>query len=80
MEALNHVNIGAVDWVERAHLVLSVFEPSLFVHSEIAAERLRDRLAEVGCCLQCKQSKPMAGTSFRRSVRVRPDCIRCRHR
>ena len=68
VEALDDVDIGAADRVERAHLVLSVLERPLFMRSEIAAERLRDRLAEIGCCLQRKQSKSMAENSVRWSI------------
>ena len=60
VEALDDVDIGAVDRVERTHLVLAVLEFPLFMRSELAAERLRDCLAEVGCCLQREQSKSRA--------------------
>jgi hypothetical protein len=55
VEALDDIYIGAADRIERAHLMLAIFERSLFMRSEIAAEFVRDRLAEIGCCLQRKQ-------------------------
>ena len=79
VEALDDVDIGAADRIERTHLVLSVLERPLLMRGEMAAERLRHRLAEVGRRLQRKQPKSMAGDSFRRSGRFRSDCVVCRH-
>jgi len=59
--------------------MLSIFKRSLFMRSEIAAERVRDRFAEIGCCMQCEQPELMAGSSFRRSGLRRPHCALCSH-
>ena len=73
MEALNDVDIGAADRVERPHLVLSVFECALFMRRKLAAERMRDRLAEIGRCLQRKQPRGVTRLRSRRNIQWRPD-------
>ena len=65
MEALNDIDIGAADCVQRTHFVLAIFERPLFMCSQITAKRLRDRFAEIGSCLQRKQPELMVGNSFR---------------
>ena len=77
VQALDDVDTRAVDRLERARLMLAVFEFPLFMRGHLAAERLRDCRAEDGRCLQREQSKSRARTSLRRSVPTRPDCIRC---
>ena len=80
VETLDDIDIGAADRIKRAHLMLAVFERSLFMRSEIAAEFVRESLAEIGCCLQRKQQKLMAGNGFQRSGPLRPGCAVYGHR
>ena len=48
VKALDDVDIGAADGIERAHLVLAVLECALLMRGELLPERQRDGLAKIG--------------------------------
>jgi hypothetical protein len=54
VEALNNIDVGAADRIERPHLMLSVFEGPLFMCREFLAECGGDSFAKIGRCIQRK--------------------------